>query len=90
MARLSAAGHASLEPQRGFTMSDTLARPIGAARPRRVSTVRRQQNRAALYFLLPGCVLFTLCVIYPIISSIALSFYDWDGMSAKTFVGLAN
>ncbi|MEM5451563.1 carbohydrate ABC transporter permease [Paraburkholderia guartelaensis] len=71
-------------------MSDTLARPIGAARPRRVSTVRRQQNRAALLFLLPGCALFALCVVYPIFSSITLSFYNWDGMTAKTFVGLAN
>jgi multiple sugar transport system permease protein len=71
-------------------MSDTVARPMGAARPRRASTSRRQQNRAALYFLLPGGVLFTLCVIYPIFSSIALSFYNWDGMTEKTFVGLAN
>ncbi|CAG9253396.1 carbohydrate ABC transporter permease [Paraburkholderia unamae] len=71
-------------------MSDTLARPIGAARQRRASSVRRQQNRAALFFLLPGCTLFALCVVYPIFSSITLSFYNWDGMTAKTFVGLAN
>ncbi|NLP64919.1 carbohydrate ABC transporter permease [Paraburkholderia sacchari] len=71
-------------------MSDTMARPFTASRTHRASTARRQQNRAALLFLLPGCVLFTLCVIYPIFSSITLSFYNWDGMTAKTFVGLAN
>ncbi|HEY2024444.1 sugar ABC transporter permease [Paraburkholderia sp.] len=71
-------------------MSDTAARRLAAARPRRVSTTRGHQHRAAFFFLLPGCVLFTLCVIYPIISSIWLSFYHWDGMTPKTFAGLAN
>jgi multiple sugar transport system permease protein len=71
-------------------MSDTVARPLGATRTQRKSTVRSKQNRAALWFLLPGCALFTLCVLYPIVNSIALSFYNWDGMSAKTFVGFAN
>ncbi len=41
-------------------------------------------------FLLPGCALFCLCVIYPIISSISLSFYHWDGMTPKTFAGFDN
>ena len=71
-------------------MSDTAARPLPAARRRRVSTSRRHQNRAALFFLLPGCAMFCLCVIYPIISSISLSFYSWDGMTPKIFVGLSN
>ncbi|HEX3379018.1 MAG TPA: sugar ABC transporter permease [Paraburkholderia sp.] len=71
-------------------MSDTAARRLPAARHRRVSTTRRHQHRAAFFFLLPGCALFTLCVIYPIISSISLSFYNWDGMTPKTFAGLAN
>jgi multiple sugar transport system permease protein len=43
-----------------------------------------------LLFLLPGGLLFAIYVIYPVISSIVLSFYNWDGMTAKTFVGLAN
>ena len=34
--------------------------------------------------------MFCVYVIYPILSSIALSFYSWDGMSDKVFVGLAN
>jgi multiple sugar transport system permease protein len=71
-------------------MSDTASRRLPAARTRRVSTARRHQHRAALLFLLPGGALFCLCVIYPIISSISLSFYHWDGMTPKTFVGLAN
>ncbi len=34
--------------------------------------------------------MFAVYVIYPILSSIVLSFYDWDGVGARTFVGLAN
>ena len=29
-------------------------------------------------------------VIWPVLSTIHLSFYSWDGMSDATFVGLAN
>jgi len=71
-------------------MSHTASRRLPAVRTRRVSTARRRQYRAAFFFLLPGAALFCLCVIYPIIRSILLSFYNWDGMTPKTFVGLAN
>ncbi|WP_345816811.1 sugar ABC transporter permease (plasmid) [Paraburkholderia sp. PREW-6R] len=71
-------------------MSSPLASRLPTARHRHVSTTRRHQHRAAFFFLLPGCALFCLCVIYPIFSSISLSFYNWDGMTPKTFVGLGN
>jgi multiple sugar transport system permease protein len=71
-------------------MSHTVARPLPATQRRRVSAMRRNQNRAALFFLLPGCALFCLCVLYPIVSSISLSFYNWDGMTPKTFAGFDN
>ena len=50
----------------------------------------RKRKRAALLFLLPACAMFSVYVIYPIVSSIVLSLYSWDGMSDKVFVGLAN
>jgi multiple sugar transport system permease protein len=50
----------------------------------------RRRRRAALLFLLPACLMFALYVIYPIVSSIVLSFYNWDGVSERAFVGLAN
>ena len=49
-----------------------------------------RRRRAALWFLLPACAMFGVYVIYPIFSSIWLSFHDWDGVGARTFVGLAN
>ena len=50
----------------------------------------QRRTRAALLFLLPGFVLFAIFVIYPIASSIVLSFHNWDGMTPKTFAGLDN
>ena len=71
-------------------MSDSAARPLATARGRRTPATLKRQHRAAFFFLLPACALFSLCVIWPIIDSIGLSFYDWDGMTPKVFVGLAN
>lgn len=40
--------------------------------------------------LAPACVLFSLFVVYPIARTVALSLYDWDGVGARSFVGLDN
>jgi len=61
-----------------------------AKRARGTSTATRQQRRAAFLFLAPACIMIAIYVVWPILSSIALSFYNWDGMSPKAFVGLAN
>ena len=41
-------------------------------------------------FLAPGLFMFMLYVILPIFQSIIISFYEWDGLGEKTFIGLAN
>jgi multiple sugar transport system permease protein len=41
-------------------------------------------------FLAPAMIIFAVYVIYPIIESIWLSFYQWDGLGEKVWVGLAN
>jgi multiple sugar transport system permease protein len=62
-----------------------------AARPaRRPSPATRRQQRAAWLFLAPACVMVSVYVLWPILSTLSLSFYQWDGMTEKTFVGLAN
>lgn len=74
-------------------MSTTLfgkIRQRGHARSKAPAPLSRRRNRAALLFLLPGALLFSAYVIYPIISSIVLSFYQWDGMTPRVFVGLDN
>ena len=41
-------------------------------------------------FLAPAILMFLVYVIVPIGQSIAISFYDWDGMSPKHYIGMAN
>jgi multiple sugar transport system permease protein len=51
---------------------------------------RHQRTLTPLILLAPGLALFTLFVLYPIAESIRLSFYDWDGVAPKVWVGLGN
>ncbi|MCW3501093.1 carbohydrate ABC transporter permease [Burkholderia cenocepacia] len=72
------------------SLSESAARrDAGPRRPAHASLARRR-NRAALWFVLPGFALFTVFVLYPIVSSIWLSFHHWDGMTPMTFAGLDN
>ncbi|ACR28902.1 putative ABC transporter system permease [Burkholderia glumae BGR1] len=62
-----------------------------APRPRRrASPTERRQRLAAALFLAPACLMFALYVVWPVVSTIRLSFYHWDGMSEPDFIGLAN
>ncbi|PYF84629.1 MULTISPECIES: carbohydrate ABC transporter permease [Marinomonas] len=50
----------------------------------------RQQQWMPVLFLAPAVILFVVYVIFPILQSIWLSFYEWDGIGEKTFVGFSN
>lgn len=41
-------------------------------------------------FLAPAILFFAFYVIWPIYQSIAISFYDWDGLGEASYVGMAN
>jgi len=60
------------------------------AQRKRISPSARRQRRAAFLFLAPACIMVAIYVVYPILSTITLSLYDWDGMTERTFVGLGN
>ncbi|MDP6967509.1 MAG: sugar ABC transporter permease [Gammaproteobacteria bacterium] len=49
-----------------------------------------QQQLAPWLFLLPGVLMFLIYVIIPIFQSMNISFYAWDGLGAKEYVGMAN
>lgn len=51
---------------------------------------RNQRTIAPWLFLAPGLILFLVYVIFPIFQSIWISFYEWDGLGPKTWVGLQN
>src|SRR4051794_39083716 len=41
-------------------------------------------------FLLPGLLFYMAAVFLPIVGSLALSFFEWDGISNAQFVGIDN
>lgn len=49
-----------------------------------------QQRLAPWLFLAPGIFMFAVYVIIPIFQSINISFYDWDGLGERTWVGTDN
>ena len=49
-----------------------------------------QRKLAPWIFLAPGVFMFLVYVIFPIFSSMWISFYDWDGIGEATWVGGEN
>ncbi|NRB19143.1 MAG: sugar ABC transporter permease [Rhodobacteraceae bacterium] len=49
-----------------------------------------QRSLAPVLFLAPAVLFFMFYVIFPIFQSIQISLYDWDGLGAKTYVGIDN
>ncbi len=52
-----------------------------------------KKNQLALspwLFLAPGLAMFAIYVIIPIFQSMWISFYDWDGLGPKEWIGTAN
>lgn len=41
-------------------------------------------------FLLPAMLIFSIYVLYPTVDSLRISFYEWDGLGEKEFIGFAN
>lgn len=75
-------------PARGRTGADT--GPARTAR-RRASRARRlRQGGAALLLVAPAAIAYAVFVLRPISSTIQYSFYDWDGITESTWVGLQN
>ncbi len=49
-----------------------------------------QRKLAPWLFLAPGMIMFAVYVIIPIFQSMAISFYDWDGLGQAEWIGGAN
>ena len=68
-----------------------MATAADTARPATRSFWRRNQLRLAPWlFLAPGIFMFLVYVIGPIFESMWISFYDWDGIGEKTWIGTEN
>ncbi len=51
---------------------------------------KNQRAMAPWLFLAPGMIMFLIYVIYPICQSVWISFYEWDGLGPKTWIGGQN
>ncbi len=51
---------------------------------------RNQRRLAPLLFMLPGGLMFLVYVVIPIFDSIWISFFKWDGLSTKIWIGMSN
>lgn len=49
-----------------------------------------QRDLAPWLFLAPGILNFLIYVIMPIFQPVWISFFEWDGLGPKTWVGLEN
>jgi raffinose/stachyose/melibiose transport system permease protein len=53
--------------------------------------MRHSRATVPLLFLLPALLFLTVFVVWPVLSSIQLSFYNWNGITAtRTFIGFGN
>jgi len=68
--------------------------PVGPGAPRRRPRGRSRapgdpRNIGWLY-VLPGLAFYVLFTLAPLLHTVYYSLFDWDGLTAKTWVGLAN
>ena len=57
------------------------------------SRMKSKKLRSAItigLFVAPALIVYSIYVLYPIISTFMYSFYDWDGMGVGKFVGMQN
>lgn len=77
-------------------MADAVRAGAGAARPPRRSRSRsgamlpRRSALSVAVFLVPPLLLYGVAVLLPILQSLVLSFFRWDGISDMVFAGLDN
>lgn len=59
-------------------------------RQRLRSKLKKKDRQIAVFFLLPSIILLLVFVLWPMIYSIAMSFFDWNPLKDKIFIGLEN
>lgn len=55
-----------------------------------MSTQSGKLHRGGIFFVLPALIFFAFFILYPILETLRLSFYDWRGLYTPVFVGLRN
>lgn len=57
---------------------------------RRRTTLNARINRKGIWFVLPFVAFYSVFNLFPLLYTLYLSFFSWDGIGEQTFVGFAN
>lgn len=49
-----------------------------------------RDKKAILVFVLPALIIYTVIMVVPVINTGVYSFYEWDGLGDKVFIGVEN
>lgn len=63
---------------------------MGKKKGQKNISLQKRLSRTGILFILPFCIFYAAFQLFPIIYSFGLSFFSWNGIGEKTFVGLAN
>jgi len=75
------------------SLPDAARRAAWVEEARAARGVRAKKRRAGwtgYFFVLPAFAIFATFVIRPLLQTFWLSFYSWDGLSPRKWVGFAN
>lgn len=68
----------------------TSGEDTGAAPRRGTGRAPGEPRSVAYLYLVPGFLVYAAFLLYPLLRAVQISFYDWDGLSLGTWVGLDN
>lgn len=69
---------------------------ITSTEPKKIKSESKKMSRKTRktltisLFIAPALFVYSLYVIYPILTTLSYSFFDWNGVSEKVFIGLDN
>ena len=66
------------------------ARPGGKARRARSDRRPGEPRAIGLLYLAPALIVYAAFTLVPLVHAFDLSFFQWDGITKGTFVGLSN
>jgi raffinose/stachyose/melibiose transport system permease protein len=69
---------------------DGAATETGRHRRKPLGRAPGEPRNVAYLYILPGLAAYALFTLYPLVQTVHLSFYSWDGLTPRSWVGLDN
>jgi raffinose/stachyose/melibiose transport system permease protein len=84
------AGEAQIDASHGNRRAVARGSVGASASARRPKSRANKRNLVGWLFLAPALIAYLVFVIYPVLTAVQYSFYNWDGIGAATWTGLSN